>query len=171
MILVTGFGPFLDVTDNPSARLARAVDGALVGPHRVRGLVLPVSYERAVAATLDAGREAVLVLGTGVARTRTETRLELRAVRDRNEESDDVDGCRGGWNAADGPASVEASLGAGAAEALGVGCSSDAGTYVCNAWLYGVVRGLPGRPVGFLHLPPAGFPPSRLLAGLARLVG
>ena len=171
MILVTGFGPFLDVEDNPSARLARAVHGASVGRHRVHGLVLPVSYDRAVATTLEAAREALLVLGTGVARQRSEPRLELRAVRERTAEHADVDGVCGGHNAPDGPEAVRATLGEAAARALGIGCSSDAGFYVCNGWLYGVVRGLPGVPVGFLHVPPDGFAPDRLLAGLAGLVG
>ena len=34
-VLVAGFGPFLDVVDNPAAALARALDGAVLGDDRV----------------------------------------------------------------------------------------------------------------------------------------
>lgn len=170
MILVTGFGPFLDVVDNPSARLAESVHRSRVGDHDVVGLVVPVDYEAAVAQSLAAGAGAALVLGTGVARGRREALLELRAFRERSE-TPDVRGVCGGLNAAEGPDVVLATLREDAADALGVGCSEDAGRYVCNAWLYGVARGLPRVRVGFLHVPPAGFSAERLLAGLARLVG
>jgi pyrrolidone-carboxylate peptidase len=70
-----------------------------------------------------------------------------------------------------GPAEVRATLDVEAlAEALGAGVSDDAGAYVCNAWLYAVTRGLPGVPVGFVHVPDQGMPEDQLLAGLARLV-
>jgi pyrrolidone-carboxylate peptidase len=50
--LVTGFGPFLDVVDNPSGALARALDGSRIGPWRVVGMELPVSTARAPALSL-----------------------------------------------------------------------------------------------------------------------
>ena len=42
--LVTGFGPFLDVSDNPSGRIARAVNGARVDGLALHGLELPVRF-------------------------------------------------------------------------------------------------------------------------------
>ena len=69
-VLITGFGPFPGVADNPSARLARALDGRVVGGVRFVGEVLPVSYRRAPAQTLRlaAAHKADAILGTGVAR-------------------------------------------------------------------------------------------------------
>ncbi len=56
------------------------------------------------------------------------------------------------------------------AAALGAGVSTDAGRYVCNAWLYQVAAALPDRLVGFVHVPPAGVELARLLAGVASLL-
>ena len=48
--------------------------------------------------------------------------------------------------------------------------SDDAGPYVCNAWLYGVLGGLAatGRPIpaAFLHVTAEGMDPDRLAAAL-----
>ena len=44
--------------------------------------------------------------------------------------------------------------------------SEDAGGYVCNGWLYRVGRALPDTPVCFVHIPPTGLAPERLLEGL-----
>lgn len=172
MILVTGFGPFLDVDDNPSGRLARAVDGAIVdgpdGPWPVVGRVIAVSYARGIDETVALARQlgARLVLGTGVARQRVGVDVERvgRAAGDPRVE--DVDGAVRG--AAEGE--VRATIDTGwLAEALDAACSEDAGLYVCNAWLHDVVQALPGVPVGFVHLPPAGLAPDRLLRGLKAL--
>ena len=43
-LLLTGFGPFLKVTDNPSGALARRFDGRSVGSTAVRGFELPVVF-------------------------------------------------------------------------------------------------------------------------------
>ena len=42
--LVTGFGAFLDVTDNPSGLVAARLDGREIAGVTVRGRTLPVSY-------------------------------------------------------------------------------------------------------------------------------
>lgn len=170
VILVTGFGAFLDVVDNPSGRLARAVDGAEVAGWRVVGREIPVSYARGVAATVALAREvgARLVLGTGVARSRDDVDVEAIGYAAGDPAVCDVDGV------ARGPAegAVAATLDvARLAEALGARRSEDAGRYVCNGWLYDVVRALPDVPVGFLHMSPAGVAPERLLTALAKLVG
>ena len=52
------------------------------------------------------------------------------------------------------------------AAALGVTISDDAGAYVCNAWLYGVLGGTT-LPAAFLHLPDQGMDPDALLRGIA----
>ena len=172
MIWITGFGPFLEVIDNPSARLARAVDGMRVGGVPVRGLVLPVSYGRAVPALTEAirddGRPPMLVLGTGVARGTRRARLERTAWSERT--GRDVDGCEPAPQHR--PQRRSARIDAPRlAEALDVDLSDDAGRYVCNAWLYDAVAAFPHAAVAFLHVPDDGLPPPQLLQGLARYLG
>lgn len=167
MILLTGFGPFMDVVHNPSAALARELDGARVGGATVVGEVLEVSYGAAPKRVIDLARafRPLLVLGTGVARTRQEPELE-RFGRGGTPVGLDV---KGRCPESLGEGRYECSFAAEAAAALGVGLSEDAGRYVCNAWLYSVGRGMK-RPVAFLHIPPAGMDPGRLLKGLGRLL-
>ncbi|MCK6524086.1 pyrrolidone-carboxylate peptidase [Myxococcota bacterium] len=172
MILVTGFGPFLDVEDNPSGRLARRIDGARVAGHSVYGERLPVSYDEAPAMTLALAERLrpILVVGLGVARGRMKVMVERVGRRPDPGAIPDVGGRRP--TARKGaPAEVRASLDVEAlSDALGAAVSDDAGAYVCNAWLYTVARALPAVPVGFIHVPDEGMSEERLLTGLARLV-
>lgn len=169
MVLVTGFGPFEDVDDNPAERLARAVDARRVRGETVVGRVLPVSFERAPALTLAFARlhAARLVVGLGVATSRRRAeveRLARRVVGDRA----DVDGAV--LDALHGPPEVRATVELGVlAGAMGLGTSEDAGAYVCNAWLYRVASAL-DVPVGFIHLPRSGLDPETLLEGIAALL-
>ena len=61
-VLLTGFGAFEEVTDNPSGALARSLDGERLGAGSsagvLTGAVLPVSFQR-VAPELDALVERV----------------------------------------------------------------------------------------------------------------
>lgn len=167
--LITGFGPFGEVTDNPSGRLARAVHGARVGAWTLVGLELPVAYERAVELTVRSAHAhgAGLVLGTGVARRRTRPELE-RAGRTALGELPDVEGTVA--PTLPGPPVVDATIAVPDwAEVLGCGISDDAGGYVCNAWLHQVAQRLAPVPVGFLHVPPHGVDPAWLLDGLGAL--
>ncbi len=167
-VLVTGFGPFPGIPDNPSATLARAVDGAVVAGHRVRGLVLPVEYDAAPRLTVEAARAcgARLVLGTGVAAGRARACWEVLGVR-REEGAPDVGGAtRTGLS---GPARVPSTLAPDRAATFAAAASSDAGAYVCNAWLYAVTRAL-DVPVGFLHVPAGGYPAHTLLTALASVM-
>lgn len=172
MILVTGFGPFPGVSKNPSAALARALDGARVAGETVVGEVLPVSYARGPARTCELARHrhASLVLGLGVAARRRAPKLERWARRLTDPDVPDVDGIRGPQLPA-GPPRVRASLDIEVmAEAMGCGVSEDAGRYVCNAWLYVVSLELASTPVGFLHVPAVGMEPSQVLEGLKALI-
>lgn len=170
MIVVTGFGPFLDVEENPSGRLARSVDGARMGGHTVLGVELPVSYERAPAQTLALIRRVrpVLVLGLGVAVSRSGAQVERRAVNRGSEKNPDMDGA---WRTTlgDGPDALVCGIADRLATALQIGTSDDAGQYVCNAWLYGVLRGAPGTDAAFVHISDAAaLEPAQLLEGLGR---
>lgn len=157
--LVLGFGPFLDIEDNPASRLALAVDGALDG--RVVGRTMPVSYVRSLAFTREAvaEHEPTLLLGIGVARSRSVAMLE-RVARARCNTTPDVDGVCGVLSGQD----REATLPDVFVGALGLPVSEDAGAYVCNAWLYGALEHT--CHVGFLHIPPAGWSSERLVTAL-----
>lgn len=170
MILLTGFGPFLDVDDNPSAGIVRALHGRRIVGETVVGEVLPVSYERAPARTIALARALSprLVLGLGVARGRDEASVECvgRRVVGATPDVDD----RLPAALADGPDEVPASIDVRhLAEALGASLSTDAGRYVCNAWLYRVAGAL-RVPVGFVHVPLEGVPVDTLQAAVTSLL-
>ncbi len=175
-VLVLGFGPFRDVVDNPAARLARAVDGVRVEGRPVVGEEMPVSYLRGPQSSVARIRQLdpVLVVGLGVANSRADVCVERLGRWVGADTQADVDGAcwRPDPTESAPPAVVEATLDVVAmAEALDARVSDDAGDYVCNAWLYRVVRAVGGDlPVGFVHLPPRGMTPDRLLRGLAALL-
>lgn len=162
MILLTGFGPFRQVTDNPSGVLARSLDGARMRGLTVVGRELDVSYERAAQETLALARhfEPVLVVGTGVAMTRSSIEVE-RIGRGGPPEGEDNDGACPKTVGTDYRSLVAEPL----AQALGAGLSDDAGRYVCNAWLVRVGAGS-ACPVAFVHLPPQGADPQNFLEAL-----
>lgn len=154
-LLVTGFGPFPGVADNPTTPIAQALDGAQVLDQRIVGLVLPVSYTRAPALTIETARamRARCVVGLGVATGRAGVEVE-RVARRVAHGLPDVDGCCDPGTL--GPDRVTATCDVvGLAAALGARVSDDAGGYVCNAWLYQVTQALT-VPVGFVHVPSAG---------------
>lgn len=166
-VLVTGFGPFAGVTDNPSAAVARALDGLVVGNATITGAVLPVTYAGAPAelARLVARHQPDLVICLGLAAGETGIRLETRARNRVTAPTPDNDGaCPTGQALEPGaPAELQSSLLldhiARALKLAGVPCrtSQDAGGYVCNAVFYACLRlgqshGFRG---GFIHLPDA----------------
>lgn len=168
MILVTGFGPFQDVQANPSESLARAVHGRVVAGHRVVGAVLPVAWD-AIPWRVEAWAlrlRPALVVGTGVARGRSRVAVETCArpvATGRDVRGVEGRGALG--DASRGPTLDAATL----ATALDADLSDDAGTYLCNAWLFEV----PPRvraPAAFVHLPDQDLPPERLLAALGVLL-
>jgi pyroglutamyl-peptidase len=174
-LLIVGFGPFGAIADNPSARLARALDGQMAGRRRCVGREIPVRYAEGIEETLAlaALHRPAAILGVGVAANRPLAWVESVGVRLGDAHIPD----QGGAAVADlepgGPDRVEATAPVERlAAAMGIGVSADAGRYVCNAWLYRVVRRIGAEvPVTFLHIPLAGIAPERVLAGLAAVWG
>jgi pyroglutamyl-peptidase len=168
--LLTGFGPFGEVVDNPTERLVRHFGDSGAQGHRLTTCVLPVSYRRAPALLRDAieqgdadGRPFDLVWMLGVASRSQYWRVE-RLGRNVNDQKPDMDGvippvCV----VEDGPdtlaVTVPVSSVTSALSEAGVpaAVSDSAGGYLCNHALYAALQYLrqTGHPAtaGFLHVP------------------
>ena len=165
--LVTGFGPFGNVTENPSRHLAEACGRPFE--------ILEVAYE-AVDAFLDAlnpeGFDTLLMLG--VAAPRTHVTPELLARNWKGERPDVRGASLPGPIEEDLPLLIESTLwNAHLVAELsihpGLFASMDAGSYLCNYLSYRALRRLPEKRVGFLHVPPfEKVPQARQEAILAR---
>src|SRR5690606_1041894 len=97
-VLVTGFGPFGEHTDNPSAQAVELLAGTWTPPDDVRlaVAVLPVSFERATTElrTLVERHRPAVVLGVGLAAGRERLGLERVAVNLVDARIPDVDGAQ-----------------------------------------------------------------------------
>lgn len=167
VILVTGFEPFGPYTVNPSAEVAKAVEGRRVGGCRVRSVVLPVQHERARGrlGPILTQEDPLAVLLLGLAAGRARIALERVAVNALDYALPDADGVRilGEPCVPEGPAAYFSTVPLGtlgralAAEGVPAYVSDTAGTYLCNAALYWtrheVERTGRRARVGFVHLP------------------
>lgn len=169
MILVTGFDSFPGVEDNPTKHLARAMDGQHIAGVLVRGVVLEVTYQGLSQRlrALEEEHQPALILGMGVSSVARVPTVELLGVNEVSATLDAAGRCP--ETLGDGPASLAASLPHGAlVKALAGVTSTDAGRYVCNAWLYTALRDL-RTPALFLHVPKQGIAAPTLRAGIDAL--
>ena len=167
VVLVLGFEPFAGDSVNPSAEVARRLDGETCGRHRLVGELLPVTFAGApevLARHLD--RHAPeLVVALGLAGGRAEIALERVAVN--------LVDARIADNAGLQPIDAEVLQGGPGAyfsslplksirtrlQALGLPAelSLSAGTFVCNQVFYWLAHLLatehPQTRGGFIHLP------------------
>jgi pyroglutamyl-peptidase len=167
VLLVTGFEPFAGHAMNPSAEVAKALDGRRIGSCVVCSAVLPVHHVEAardVGALLEEhGPRAVVHLGLAAGRARLA--LERVAVNVMDFEVEDASGyrARGEPCVAGGPAAyfstlpLDAMLAAVLADGVPAYVSNTAGTYLCNQTLYTTLHRIATerRPTlaGFVHLP------------------
>lgn len=165
--LLTGFGPFGKVVDNPSGRIVEHFARSGAPGHALTARVLPVSFTlagEAIRELLRDGRFGAALL-LGVAGKETCLRLE-RYARRRPAERPDVDGSvptegDGLPGAADGYAAsvpLEALQSTLTGAGLSARLSDDAGDYVCNHTYYAALdtlaaEGIPTRCL-FIHVPP-----------------
>jgi len=167
LVLVTGFGPFPGVTENPSLAVARALELAPPPGVRVVARELPVTFEgapRAVGESVaDLERTPAVLLGLGVQPDST-FRLERRARGRLEGGRADNEGRTASAVGVDGGPDLETSLDLGlleealrAAGAPEVTHSGDAGSYVCERTYHALLMcgAGAGVPALFLHLPPA----------------
>ncbi|RYG26913.1 hypothetical protein EON82_01475 [bacterium] len=150
--LVTGFGPFLTVTDNPSQRLAEGSGRPFE--------VLEVSYAAADAflASLDPERFDTLLM-LGVAKGRELPTPELYARNWRGDTPDVQGKSLPGPIEPSEPLLIESTLWdphllADLEVSLNLHTSLDAGSYLCNYASYRALRMFPKKRIGFLHVPP-----------------
>ena len=172
-VVVVGFGSFGDVTNNPSAAIAAALDGCVLDGVAIVGREMPVSYDRSIGlcALLLARTRAVALIGIGVAMDRSAVAVERYGRRPQASARLDVDHCAAPGALPDGPDRVEATVDCvRLAERLGVAISDDAGDYVCNSWLYQAAQRFT-VDVGFIHVPPLGMDSGSLLSAIASMWG
>jgi pyroglutamyl-peptidase len=162
-VLVTGFGPFGEVTHNPSELIATELDDTEVAGEAVIGRVLPVSAARTPPAVREAIAEVEpsLVVLVGVAPGRSALAAERVALNvfDFGDPDNDGEQPVDVPIRPDGPAAYFSTLPLRAIvqawQAAGIpGYVSDtAGTYLCNAAMYAALDLGNGTPAGFLHVP------------------
>jgi len=167
-LLLTGYEPFGDHDRNPSAAVARRLDGERVADREVVGRVLPVEFGRAgdemerlveafdpdviVATGLAAGRSAVSVERVGV------NVADCAGVPDNADAEPRDDRVLAGE-----PAAYFATLpvvevvDALLSDGIPARVSNTAGTHLCNEVLYRTRARLEAEnrdvPMGFVHLP------------------
>jgi pyroglutamyl-peptidase len=178
-VLVTGFEPFGGETRNPSAEIARALNGRVIAGRRVVGVELPCVFGGSIAELKRRIRTVrpELVICVGQAGGRAEITPERVAIN--------VDDARIADNAGARPIDVPVVRGAPAAywstlpikaivaalrgRAVPASVSQTAGTFVCNHVFYGLMRTLARRRGvrgGFVHVP---FLPEQAPRGQASL--
>ncbi|HVT11921.1 MAG TPA: hypothetical protein VHE55_06615 [Fimbriimonadaceae bacterium] len=150
--LVVGFGPYLNVADNPSAHIAEALDL----PH----VVLEVSYtaaEKFVFQRDPSYFDCLLLLGAAPSRKFICPELFARNVYGGVA---DVEGNqRTGEIEAGQPLLLSSTMftdepmAAVLADDPHMRLSLDAGCYLCNFLYYEALTRFPGKQVGFVHLP------------------
>jgi pyroglutamyl-peptidase len=165
-VLLTGFGPFAQHRENPSAQIAEALDGRCFERHAVRGMVLPVIFREALAelrAAIARHRPALVVcLGQaggrpsiGVERVAINVDDALTADESGNKPIDEPvvrNGPVGYWSTLPIKAIVKTLREAG----IPAEVSQTAGTFVCNHVFYGLMHTLgrkKGVRGGFVHVP------------------
>ncbi len=172
-VVVVGFGSFEGVVNNPSSAAAEALDGCVLSGVAVVGREMPVSHDRSIAVCrmLLERTGAVALIGIGVAMSRNGITVERTGTRPKLSERLDVDHQPGPQELLDGPERIRATLDCERlAELLGAEVGDDAGTYVCNSWLY-QASGCFDVDVGFIHVPPLGVDSGRLLNAIALMWG
>jgi len=166
-IVVTGFEPYGGRRINPAAEVAKALDGEQIEGFPVVGAILPVS-QRSLRDRLEellTELRPSIVISLGLAPGEPMIRLERFGLNLLDFEIADNDGARlaDAPIEANGVTGVRASLPLRAIEralldaGIPARLSSSAGTFLCNATLYSLMRILeerfPAMLGGFIHLP------------------
>ncbi|WP_132058771.1 pyroglutamyl-peptidase I family protein [Halorussus amylolyticus] len=172
-LLLTGYEPFGDHTRNPSATVARELDGKEIAGREVVGRVLPVEFDRTgnEMEELIAKFEPEAVVATGLAAGRSAISVERVGINvaDCGGTPDNADAeprderiCAGGDDALFATIPVVETVSTLLDSGIPARVSNTAGTHLCNNVLYRTRAHLEREemdvPMGFVHLPltPAG---------------
>jgi pyroglutamyl-peptidase len=147
-LLVTGFGPFRDVIDNPSAKLANGLPGTTE--------VLPVQYGKVEAfARSVRSRSEDTILCLGLNAKADSLRFELYGHNQIGGEKGH--GSRGHSRTIirpNGPKTLgQTLLSPSQLLQLKMSTSYTPGDYLCNFLLYSLLIRYPDRRIGFVHVP------------------
>lgn len=163
-VLVTGFEPFGESDDNPSMRIARALqDDPPKGLELTTGL-LPVTWAGAWPALLEllgaCNPDLVLLLGqSGKRSSVTVERFALNFGQGRIADNTGVQRVpaalvEGAPLALAATIDVDGAVAAMAEANVPAAASHDAGAFLCNAVLYyTLLHAAPGQRAGFIHVP------------------
>lgn len=167
-IVFTGYEPFGAYETNPTARLAKDVDGRTIGGATVVGRELPVAFDQALPEVVELieTHDPIAVLSTGLMPGRAEITVERVGINVR-----DVDGVPDNADrspvdkpvVADGPVAylstlpIRALVAASSEVGVPASVSNTAGTHLCNNILYATRHHVEqtGQAVssGFVHTP------------------
>jgi len=166
-VLVTGFEAFAGDAVNPSAEVARALDGRVIEGRRVVAAVLPCVFDACAVELnrLQRRHRPELILCLGMARGRAGITVERIAINlDDARIPDNAGGrridrpvVRGGPAGYWSTLPVKAIVAALRRRGIAAGASETAGTFVCNHLFYHLMHGLArhrGVRGGFIHVPP-----------------
>jgi len=180
--LVTGFEPYGGRGSNPAFELARGIDGAAIAGLAIAGRGLPVRYEglRARLHDLIETENPDLVISVGLWPGENMIRLERFAhnladfdipdnagqrLRDSDLQSNGAVALKASWPAR----KIQHRM---LGEGIPARLSETAGTFLCNATLYGCLEALEkqrGRRLcGFMHVPYLPAQVAELVADVAR---
>ncbi len=166
-VLLTGFEPFGPHHVNPSEMVARSFEGRVIAGRVVAVRVLPVDT-RSLRERLETAlgeEQPEFVIGLGLADGIPAIQIERAALNVLDFQIPDALGTvrkndpieRGGPDARLATLPLPEILAAFTAVGIPGYLSGDAGTYLCNQWLYEMLAltasGSPPVPAGFLHLP------------------
>ncbi len=166
--LLTGFGPFAGVIDNPSGRIVRHFGSAGAAGHEITAHVLPVSFKRADAEIRELIRagDFDLALLLGVAGNASRFRLESIARNVDRARIPDCDGSvpQGLPIVEEGPSTLATPVDAASLQVRLAGdgfeaeVSEGAGGYVCNHAYYAALDEISQSSLKtrclFVHMPP-----------------
>lgn len=165
-ILVTGFEPFLDHGDNPTQKIAAAIDGEVIGEYKVKTAVLPVTFSEAAGSVREKIEEfkpdAVIMLGLAAGRNRiTPERVAINCndgeVDNNGVKKQDEEIVEGGPAAYFSTLPIRTFVDRLTEAEIPASISNTAGTYVCNNIMYQTLHYLGecglSIPAGFVHVP------------------
>lgn len=165
-ILLTGFTPFGGEDVNPSWEAVRALDGTLIGGHRVHAVRLPTEFAASLpalrAALRDADPRIAIAIGLaggsdGISLERVAINvIDARIPDNAGAQPVDVPVIRGRPAAHFTTLPIKRALFALRDAGIAARVSQTAGTYVCNQVFYGLMdaaRRRRGMRAGFVHVP------------------